>query len=99
MESFFALLQKNVLNQRSLATRDELRLAIIHRIERTSGLAPGEVGAWIEDRYNRRRHSQIGNVTPIDFELQYSTSAPSSTSRITAYPPTGGKANRSATRR
>ena len=32
-----------------------------------------DVGAWIEDRYNRRRrHSQIGNVTPVDFELQYS---------------------------
>jgi len=35
MESFFALLQKNVLNQRSWATRDELRRAIIHWIERT----------------------------------------------------------------
>jgi transposase InsO family protein len=29
MESFFALLQKNVLDRRSWATRDELRLAII----------------------------------------------------------------------
>ena len=32
-----------------------------------------EVGAWIEDRYNRRRrHSSIGDVTPVAFELQYS---------------------------
>ena len=35
MESFFALLQKNVLNKKRWATRDELRLAIITWIERT----------------------------------------------------------------
>ncbi len=35
MESFFALLQKNVLNQRRWDTRDELRIAIVTRIERT----------------------------------------------------------------
>ena len=29
MESFFALLQKNVLDRRSWATREELRIAII----------------------------------------------------------------------
>ena len=29
MESFFALLQKNVLNQRHWDTRDELRIAIV----------------------------------------------------------------------
>ena len=40
MESFFALLQKNVLNQRTWATRDELRIAIVTWIERT-WLAPG----------------------------------------------------------
>jgi len=43
MESFFALLQKNVLNQRSWATRDELRRAIIH---------------WIERTYHRRRRQR-----------------------------------------
>ena len=35
MESFFSLLQKNVLNQRRWETREELRLAIITWIERT----------------------------------------------------------------
>jgi transposase InsO family protein len=29
MESFFSLLQKNVLNRRSWATPDELRIAIV----------------------------------------------------------------------
>jgi putative transposase len=43
MESFFALLQKNVLNQRSCATREELRLAMIH---------------WIERTYHRRRRQR-----------------------------------------
>jgi transposase InsO family protein len=32
-----------------------------------------EVGKWIEDRYNRRRrHASIGQISPVDFELQYS---------------------------
>jgi len=35
MESFFALLQKNVLNRRSWATREDLRSAIVWWIERT----------------------------------------------------------------
>lgn len=43
MESFFALLQKNVLNRQSWATRDELRYAII---------------TWIERTYNRRRRQR-----------------------------------------
>ncbi|GAB3120485.1 transposase InsO family protein [Leifsonia psychrotolerans] len=54
MESFFALLQKNVLNQRSWATRDELRLAMIHWIERTY--------------HRRRRQRRLGKLTPIEFE-------------------------------
>ena len=40
MESFFALLQKNVLNRRSWATREELRVAIV---------------TWIEHTHHRRR--------------------------------------------
>ena len=32
MESFFALLQKNVLNTRRWATRQQLRLAIVGRV-------------------------------------------------------------------
>ena len=35
MESFFSLLQKNVLDRRSWATRDHLRTAIVTWIERT----------------------------------------------------------------
>src|SRR3712207_7859530 len=35
MESFFALLQRNVLDRRRWATRDELRIAIVTWIERT----------------------------------------------------------------
>jgi putative transposase len=40
MESFFALLQKNVLDRQSWATRQELRTAIV---------------TWIERTYHRRR--------------------------------------------
>lgn len=54
MESFFALLQKNVLNRRSWATRDELRIAII---------------TWIERTYHRRRRQdRLGGLTPVEFE-------------------------------
>ncbi|KTR40742.1 integrase [Curtobacterium oceanosedimentum] len=54
MESFFALLQKNVLNRRRWATREELRLAII---------------TWIEGTYHRRRHRRgLGKLTPIEYE-------------------------------
>jgi len=35
MESFFSLLQKNVLNKQTWATRNQLRIAIITWIERT----------------------------------------------------------------
>jgi transposase InsO family protein len=35
MESFFALLQKNILDRRVWASRQELRIAIVTRIERT----------------------------------------------------------------
>jgi len=55
MESFFALLQKNVLNRQSWATRDELRIAIV---------------TWIERTYHRRRRRQtaLGRLTPVEFE-------------------------------
>ena len=54
MESFFALLQKNVLNTRKWATRDELRIAII---------------TWIERTYNqRRRQRSLQRLTPIEYE-------------------------------
>ena len=54
MESFFALLQKNVLDRRRWTTRHELRLAIV---------------SWIETSYHRRRRQRgLGKLTPIEFE-------------------------------
>lgn len=50
MESFFALLQKNVLDRQRWTTRQELRLAIV---------------AWIEGIYHRkRRQRRLGKLTP-----------------------------------
>ncbi len=54
MESFFSLLQKNVLNRKTWATRDELRSAIV---------------TWIERTYHRRRRqARLGRLTPIEYE-------------------------------
>ena len=62
MESFFALLQKNVLDQRSWVTRAELRRAIIH---------------WIETTYHRRRRQRrLGKLTPVEFETIMDKAAP-----------------------
>jgi transposase InsO family protein len=62
MESFFALLQKNVLNQKTWATREQLRLAMV---------------TWIEATYHRRRRQDaldalgglggLGGLTPVDY--------------------------------
>src|SRR3954452_21157185 len=55
MESFYALLQKNVLDRQRWQTRDELRLAII---------------TWIEHTYHRRRRQRrLGRLTPVEYEL------------------------------
>ncbi len=57
MESFFSLLQKNVLDTRRWETREELRLAIV---------------TWIETKYNRRRRQRrLGKLSPIAFETLY----------------------------
>jgi len=57
MESFFALLQKNVLDRRSWQTREELRFAIV---------------VWIERTYHRRRRQRaLGRLTPVEFEAVY----------------------------
>ena len=54
MESFFSLLQKNVLDTRRWETREELRLAIV---------------TWIETTYNRRRRQRaLGKLTPVEFD-------------------------------
>ena len=59
MENFFSLLQKNVLNTRRWDTREDLRLAIV---------------TWIGTKYNRRRRQRaLGRLTPIEFEMIYTT--------------------------
>lgn len=61
MESFFALLQKNVLDRQRWQTREELRLAIV---------------LWIERTYHRRRRQRgLGRLTPIEFEAVYTEAA------------------------
>jgi transposase InsO family protein len=57
MESFWSLLQKNVLNRRRWRTRAELRYEIVY---------------WIEHTYNRRRRQRaLGKLTPVEFELAF----------------------------
>jgi transposase InsO family protein len=59
MESFFSLLQRNVLDRRRWATRDELRIAIV---------------TWIERTYHRRRRQDtLGRLTPIEHETIMTT--------------------------
>lgn len=54
MESFFSLLQKNVLDRGRWATRRELRLAIV---------------SWVEGKYHRKRKQRrLGKLTPVEFE-------------------------------
>ena len=50
MDSFFALLQKNVPDRKRWRTREELRIAI---------------GTWIERTYHpRRRQTRLGRLPP-----------------------------------
>lgn len=57
MESFYSLLQKNVLDQRRWRSRSELHYAIV---------------TWIERTYNRRRRQRaLGKLTPVEFELAF----------------------------
>ena len=54
MESFFGLLQNNVLDRGTWATREQLRIAIV---------------TWIERTYHRRRRQRsLTRLTPIEFE-------------------------------
>ena len=63
MESFFALLQRNVLDRRAWPTRDQLRIAIV---------------TWIERTYHRRRRQDaLGRLTPIAYEAIITTPAAS----------------------
>ena len=60
MESFFALLQNNVLDRRRWATRQDLRLAII---------------TWIGTYHRRRRQPRLGRLTPVEYETIMTTPA------------------------
>lgn len=61
MESFFSLLQTNVLDRRRWDTREELRIAIV---------------TWIERTYHRRRRqSGLGRLAPVEFEAIMTTPA------------------------
>ncbi|MEN3124175.1 hypothetical protein ABC138_17390, partial [Janibacter sp. LM] len=53
--------QKNVLDRRAWATREDLRIAIV---------------TWIERTYHRRRRQdRLGRLTPIEFETIMTTPA------------------------
>jgi putative transposase len=55
-ESFFATLQRELLDEHRWVTRRQLALAVFE---------------WIEAWYNpNRRHSSIGDLSPIDYEAQ-----------------------------
>ncbi|MGW5755896.1 IS3 family transposase [Nocardia rhamnosiphila] len=54
MESFFSLLQRNVLDRQRWDTREQLRIAIV---------------TWIERTYHRRRRqTRLGRLTPVEYE-------------------------------
>ena len=56
-ESFFSTLQRELLDSHRWETRRELALAVFE---------------WIEAWYNpRRRHSSIGDISPIDYEARF----------------------------
>ena len=61
MESFFAILQKKILNRLPWSTREQLRIAIV---------------TWIERTYHRRRRQRtLCRLTPIEFELLHTPAA------------------------
>ena len=61
MESFWALLQKNVLDRQRWRSRDELHTAVVY---------------WIEHTYNRRRRQRaLGKLTPVEYELAFTSQA------------------------
>jgi transposase InsO family protein len=61
MESFFGTLQRELLDRRSWTTRAELASAIFE---------------WIEGWYNpHRRHTSIGDLSPVDYERRATAAA------------------------
>lgn len=61
MESFFSLLQKNVLDRQRWRTRGELTSRIVNWVERTY--------------HRRRRQPRLGRLTPVEFELVFNPQA------------------------
>jgi putative transposase len=56
-ESFFATLEKELLNRRRFKTQAEAKMAVFE---------------WIEGWYNpHRRHSSLGRISPINFERRH----------------------------
>ena len=78
-ESFFATLKTEFYYRRVWPTRKRAKI---------------EVGAWIEDRYNRRRrHASVGQPSPVRTAILKPDRAPPR-SRITRCPRNGVKARR-----
>jgi transposase InsO family protein len=61
MESFFSLLQKNVLDRKRWQTRAELTSRIVNWVERT--------------HHRRRRQGRLGKLTSVEFELVFAPQA------------------------
>jgi len=62
MESFFTLLQKNILDHRCWATREQLRIAITTRIKRTY--------------HHQHQQTTLNRLTPIEFKATMNTPTP-----------------------
>ena len=61
MESFFGTLQLELLDTRTWRTRAELASAIFE---------------WIEGWHHpRRRHTSVGDLSPVDYESRLTTAA------------------------
>ncbi len=76
-ESFFSTLQRELLDEHRWQTRHQLALAVFE---------------WIEAWYNpRRRHSSIGNLSPIDFETRFTPAAAAACSPHPTRPVNRGK--------
>ncbi len=59
MESFFTLLQKNILTRKRWAPHEELRISVV---------------TWIERTYHRRRRQDaLGRLTPVEYETIMTT--------------------------